>query len=452
MAFYQVRPKEEGAGELFGKGLGAGFGESLQGQLGQFFQERQESRELKGLQEEIGKLSPDTPLPERLQAIMLAKASPQTKQKFMEIMKMQGATEFAKKFREGKGTEEDLVLGMALGYIEPGYAQEKIRNLQSQKLLDKFFGGEEAETPSLPSATSPMSSQPVKTSSQPPPKDVPKVTKSGKGWESYDDSDLTLFKAAGGPLASAADLELKRREKDKQLKFNQFKEEEDKRQFGHKETAKFAEDIRGSAENAREVRQAVNEVVRLSNQGFTGLNLKNAFTKFLQDRKSFLAPAFTDKNAQSLISATKSLAGGFRELFGSKPTQSEFFWYENILPDLLKDADTNINAAQYFGKLADHKLKMQEIADEIVEENDGYRPIDLDVQVRKRMKPEIDRLVKEGEELYRASQQPQEDASQDRQAFADLPPPAQFKGKTITNQQTGVKMHSNGSKWIRVQK
>ena len=418
MAFYQVRPREEGAGELFGKGLGAGFGESLQNQLGQFFQERQESREMDSLQKQIGGLSPEASLPDRLQAIMGAKASPETKKKFMEIMKLQGASEFAKKFREGKDIgEADLIEGMAMGYIDPGFAQAKIKELQSQKLLDKFFGektpGEQeaplipGEPKAAPSAMPINTSQPVKTSDQPPPATVPPVTKSGKGWEKYSDSDLTLWKAAGGPLASAADLELKRRDKAKLREFNTLKEDETKRRFGHKETAKYAEDVRAASENAREVKQAVNEITRLSKEGVTGLNFQNAFTKFLQKRGSFLAPAFTNKDAQSLISATKTLAGGFRSLFGSKPTQAEFFWYENILPYLLKDADTNIAAAQYFGKIADHNLKTQDISDEIVQENGGYRPIDLDTQVRKRIKPETDRLVKEGESLYKAAQKPE---------------------------------------------
>jgi len=39
--------------------------------------------------------------------------------------------------------------------------------------------------------------------------------------------------------------------------------------------------------------------------------------------------------------------------------------------------------------------------DDIVAANGGYRPMDLDVQVRKRMKPEVDRLRIEGEKLYK---------------------------------------------------
>lgn len=146
MAFFQVLPKETGIAERFGEGFGQAFGGTLQDQIGQFFQEKKESKELERLQEQLKPLSPDATLGDRLQAVMMARASPKTKEKFMELMKLQGATDFAKKFREGEDVSEaDLIEGMALGYIDPGYAQAKIRQLgelpkkeQSKKLAQLY--------------------------------------------------------------------------------------------------------------------------------------------------------------------------------------------------------------------------------------------------------------------------------------------------------------------------
>jgi hypothetical protein len=130
MAFFQVLPKETGFAEKFGEGFGQAFGGTLQEQLGNFFEQKKETKELERLQEQLAPLSPDATLGDRLQAVMMARASPKTKEKFMELMKLQGATDFAKKFREGKDVSEaDLIEGMALGYIDPGYAQAKIRQL-----------------------------------------------------------------------------------------------------------------------------------------------------------------------------------------------------------------------------------------------------------------------------------------------------------------------------------
>lgn len=147
MAFFQVLPKETGIAERFGEGFGQAFGGTLQERLGQFFQEKKETKELERLQEQLAPLSPDATLGDRLQAVMMARASPKTKEKFMDLMKLQGATDFAKKFREGKDVSEaDLIEGMALGFIDPGYAQAKIRQLgelpkkDQAKKAAQFYG------------------------------------------------------------------------------------------------------------------------------------------------------------------------------------------------------------------------------------------------------------------------------------------------------------------------
>src|SRR5690554_5248060 len=431
MAFFQVLPKETGIAERFGEGFGQAFGGTLQDQIGKFFKEKKESREIENIQKKLAELSPDVDETTRLSTILASKASPEAKNILLELMKMQGAAKFAKQFASGKPPSlQQIIEGVSRGYIPPGIGQELTRSVVKDPLETAFFeeffgkgdsllGGEEIsptgtvtdfveedEILPAPPLTSPKNDEipTIKTLDRPIPKKIPRNTKTGKGWEKYSDEDLTKWKAVGGKIGSAASAELSRRDKEKERKYRLQKDEQSKKEFGHKATSQYAEEIRKAAENAREVRQAVNEVIRLSNEGLTGLNLKNAFQKFLQSRKSFLTPAFVNKDAQSLLSASKSLAGGFKELFGSRPTQAEFFWYENILPDLLKDADTNIAAAQYFGKIADHRLRMQEIADEIVEENEGYRPLDLDRQVRKRLKAETDSLIKEGEKLYQQSQ------------------------------------------------
>ena len=43
-----------------------------------------------------------------------------------------------------------------------------------------------------------------------------------------------------------------------------------------------------------------------------------------------------------------------------------------------------------------YPVKRQEIADEITKANGGFRPIDLDLKVRERLKSDVDTLVKEG--------------------------------------------------------
>lgn len=143
MAFFAQVPAEQSIGSMFGQG----FSQTLPQQLDQFFEQKKETKDIERLQEQLASLSPDATLGDRLQAVMMARSSPKTKEKFMELMKLQGATDFAKKFREGEDvTEGDLIEGMALGYIDPGYAQAKIRQLgelpkkEQSKKLAKLYG------------------------------------------------------------------------------------------------------------------------------------------------------------------------------------------------------------------------------------------------------------------------------------------------------------------------
>lgn len=394
MAFFQVLPKEDTAGSLFGKGFSQGFGGTLQDQLGQFFEQRQENRELQNLQSEIGKLSPETSLPDRLQAIMMAKASPQTKQKFAEIMKLQGASDFAKKFREGKDiSEADLIEGMAMGYIDPGYAQAKIKEIQSQKMMDKFLKDVIPRGEETPSTISPTE-RPISTES---PQPLPIRPAGAQGVPNIN--ELQNYSMYPGEIGKGARARLDQIEKQKRLQFDQIKEEQHRREYAHTATADYAKDLREKSAQAEDVLFAIDNIRGALKKGATGAKALNIGHAILKDRKNPLASLFVSEDMQVIKSGTKALAGGFRNLFGSKPTQSEFFWYEDILPDLLKSQRANEAGLKYFEKVASTHDKMQKISDEITAENGGYRPIDLDARVRERMKREIQNQIKEGFKL-----------------------------------------------------
>ena len=128
MAFYQVRPKEEGAGELFGKGLGAGFGESIQNQLGQFFEQREQNRQKNRLMEDLKKLAPDASFAEKAKALTLSpNASPEVRKGLMEALRMEEGMKFAKKFGEGKHTLEDIIAGDVSQILHPSIGAELVR-------------------------------------------------------------------------------------------------------------------------------------------------------------------------------------------------------------------------------------------------------------------------------------------------------------------------------------
>ena len=452
MAF--LLPAEQTAGGQFGAGLGAGLAQNLPDMLDKFITEKKLQKErtrVQGLFEEIG----PGKLQEKASILFTSKLSPEAQKQGLEILTKQGAIDFANKVRKGEDYSiADLIEGSSLGYIPPGLAQELARPLLQdplqKKFLEQFFGGEQApeeierEAPEEEvfkekiSINGKEKPQEILSLEKPIPEKAPRVTKSGKGWAQYDDEDLTSLQFLGGDVGKGAKLELDRREKVRDTEFKKQDTVQKKREFGHKETSKYAESLRESSDNAREIIDAIKEIKRIAKTGVTGVTARNLLGSFLSSKKSFLTPAFIDQDRQSLISATKSLAGGFRELFGAKPTEREFFWYENILPNLLKDAGTNIKAAEYFGKVANYKMRSQEISDEIVAANDGYRPIDIDAQVRRRLKPELESLIKEGESI-----------SKEEFSLEKMPPPGQHTNKTIEDDE-GRKYKSDGKSWRRI--
>lgn len=193
---------------------------------------------------------------------------------------------------------------------------------------------------------------------------------------------------------------------DKENKFTQTESNKDRRlkaqqdlqqqQFGHKETTKYAESVTDKAENAKDAVRAIQSARKAIKSGQTGVNAKNILFKYLGSKKSPFASMFLSPENQTMITAAKTLAGGgVKEIF-TKPTEREFFWFENILPDIFKSNETNEQSLKYFEDIANYNLKKQEIYEQIVKDNKGYRPIDTELKVNEKMKPYTDNLVKEG--------------------------------------------------------
>src|SRR5690606_4848934 len=83
------------------------------------------------LQRQLSALDPNASLTDRLKTVLGSKASDATKQKFFEMIKIQGAQDFAKKLSE-KGEApslSDILEGDISGYLSPGVAQEMVRSL-----------------------------------------------------------------------------------------------------------------------------------------------------------------------------------------------------------------------------------------------------------------------------------------------------------------------------------
>lgn len=215
----------------------------------------------------------------------------------------------------------------------------------------------------------------------------------------FSDADLIKASAMGGPEGKWAEQTLKARQTEKKAQTEAENTSQQKRQFEHTATKEYAKGLSEAANQAREMKIAITEAKKSLKKGKTGLKPRNIIFKYLSSKRSPLAGFFQDKDTQSIVNAQKTMAGGLKNIFGARPTEREFFWYENILPDLLKSPEVNEVSMNYFEKVADLNLKAQELSDEIVKKNGGYRPIDLEEKVREQLRPEIDKLMNEGYNL-----------------------------------------------------
>lgn len=230
---------------------------------------------------------------------------------------------------------------------------------------------------------------------------------------------------------------------------------ESKRQFGHTKSEKYAEKLASDATQGEEMKYGIKLIKDAMKSGKSGPSSRNLAQKYLEHAKSPLADLFATPESGKFNVGMKTLAGGFKQIMGAKPTEREFFWYENILPSLLKNVETNEAIVDYFENVSDFSLKAQEAADQIIAENQGYRPIDLDVQVRDKMRPVFNDLINQGMGLLSEVDQGKgkgksEKKQSKQQVFTELPDPGSFKNKTMRDPDTGKRYKSDGNQWLEV--
>jgi len=193
------------------------------------------------------------------------------------------------------------------------------------------------------------------------------------------------------------------REKERN-EYNAIRDETARKQWAHTQTSKFGEQISDSSERAKELIDATNQIEEALAKGTTGKKARNLAVAYLTKRQSPFASLFITPDMQKILSGAKVLlGGGLKEIVGARPTEREFFWINTILPDILKDLATNEESIRYFKYIAKYNLKRQEVYDEIINENEGYRPLNIQAEVNKRLKPDLDKLIDEGYKISEAA-------------------------------------------------
>jgi len=398
MAFYQVRPKEEGAGELFGKGLGAGFGESLQGQLGQFFEQRESERQQVKLKKKLEELGPDASFSEKMQALALSPhGSPEARKAVGESLKMQEGMKFAKKFAEGKHTLEDVISGDVAGILHPSIGAELVRQI-----------GKKGD-----------------------------IERSGQIAELYD----APSNAVKGMDASQANKFL-----------GDLKEK----------GSKIFDEVTAETLTAKKTLEDLSQLDKLLNKGAfdpaTAANYADTLQEGGHTVASRVARAFASPESAEAQTLIKDL---YTDLIKGIPAKGINIMVERIMREMLplmgRSKEANLAVGNILKKTARMKLIPSDVRNEILAEHGGKVPWNFANLYQQRLGSKADEEVERVNQLMEQAEKQfigkeTQSSSDNIQKFSSLPDPASFKGQTIVNKKTGEEMHSDGKAWKKVAK
>ena len=191
--------------------------------------------------------------------------------------------------------------------------------------------------------------------------------------------------------------QLAHQQEDTQLKKEQFREKQstsNKKQLldVHRESSKYAEKLEESKKRAQSQKAATHTVRAALKKHKTGtFTWENFFKK--QFKGTFLENiALTPEGAVVESSIPTFLEGG-RELFGARLSDADLGVILGKTIDLGKSNETNEAILSFGEKTADLVLEKAKLADEVLKENKGYRPIDFQAQVERRFDEKYGRRI-----------------------------------------------------------
>lgn len=151
--------------------------------------------------------------------------------------------------------------------------------------------------------------------------------------------------------------------------------------WNYKPTQKFIENLEESAEDAEFGNQIADEVIKLAESGnVSPSNVRN----FLASQFGEKLPILFSPEAASFKMLEKLQAKGLKNIF-PRPTEREFFFVNAAQAQLGKSDQANIAIANLQKKFNSIALRAAEFKDEVIRENNGNPPRDIQARVRKKM-------------------------------------------------------------------
>lgn len=161
--------------------------------------------------------------------------------------------------------------------------------------------------------------------------------------------------------------------------------------WDYRPTQKFIETTNEVADSSEFGNEVADNVIQLVSTGKVDpYNIRNFLAGQVGEHLPFL---FTEETA-SLKLLEKLQAKGLKEIF-PRPTEREFFFINAAQSQLGKSNEANIAVAHLQKKFNEIPIKKREFMEEVIEENDGVPPRDLQARVRKKMKAHKDYVFDE---------------------------------------------------------
>lgn len=163
-------------------------------------------------------------------------------------------------------------------------------------------------------------------------------------------------------------------------------------------TKPFYENIKSLGESARESNERLDKMLELIKGGKLPATLPAAFIDFINDKIGIDFSAALGSDAEAFNKLKTDFLRDAKSLFGTRVTDNEIRLFLKRIPSLSQTQQGKlkiINTLKHFYDAAQIK---NDVMNEIIEENGGYRPSNLQDLVDKRAKP----LLKKEATLFKS--------------------------------------------------
>jgi hypothetical protein len=165
-----------------------------------------------------------------------------------------------------------------------------------------------------------------------------------------------------------------------------------------KETKDFYKELTKQADTAKENNRKLSKLEQLVRYGRLGGPLANSLLKSLakgvrgygMDLTFLMTP-----DAQNFDKLSTDFVRGAREIFGARLTDSHMRAFLKTIPSLMQTREGMMRVITNFRSTNDIKILKKKAMTEIIKENNGRRPSNLDSLIDERVSPVIDQWVEE---------------------------------------------------------